>query len=138
MSEIVVAGHTYRVGRLNPLQALHVSRRVAPVIAAMGVSIAALAAGAKLAPEDVAVNLGPVSEVVSNMTDEHVEYVLTVCLSVVLRKQGDKWAPVANGAMPMFQDVGMPEMMRLVVAVLQENLGDFFRGLGDTPQSQSS
>lgn len=143
-TEIEVKGITYSVGKLNALTQFHISRRVAPILASMGISLAALKAGAKISVEDMAVSLGPVSEVLANMSDEHVEYIIATTLAVVRRKQSTDaqgkatWAPVARGAQLMFDDIDMAAMLRLVVAVLQENLANFLRELGEPATSPSS
>ncbi len=144
MEEIEIDGIRYRVGKLDALRQLHVSRRVAPVLASMGISLAALREGATIRPEDMVTSLGPVAEVVSNMSDESVEYILSTCLSVVRRAQAGPgldqvlWAPVARGAQPMFDDIDMPAMLRLVVAVLQQSLANFLRGPAEPATSASS
>lgn len=128
-----INGARYRTnGRLNALQQLHVSRRIAPVLASMGVSLAALRAGASVSADDLAASLGPVSEVMAHMSDEVVEYIVGTCLSVVQREQdmgsGKKgWAPVARDALPLFADVDLMVMVRLVVGVLMENLSGFLQ-----------
>lgn len=139
-----IKGHIYNIGKLDALKQFHVSRRIAPVLASMGITLTALRQGsAKFTPEDFAVSLAPVAEVMSNMNDDTVEYVIATCLAVVQRKQGDvagkaSWAPVATGAQVMFADIDMLVMLRLIVAVLQENLADFLSELPDLGPSASS
>lgn len=138
MSEITIAKNTYRIGKLNALQQFHVARRLAPVLATMGLSLRQLADGSKMSIDDFLPVLGPVTEILAHMTDEDSNYVIFSALSATERKQGDKWGPVVNGVSLMFQDMDLPEMMRLVVEVLKENLGGFLMGLNDDATSQSS
>lgn len=132
MKTIEVNGRTYSIGQLDARAQFHVSRRIAPILASMGISLATLRAGATINLDQLATSLGPVSEVVANMSDETVDYIIATCFSVVSRKQDEvagkaQWAPAARGAQMMFADINMPTMLRIVVAVLQENLMDFLQ-----------
>lgn len=138
MSEITIASNKYRIGKINALQQFHVARRLAPVLAAMGVSLHQLSSGAKVSMDDFMPILGPVTEILSRMSDEDSNYIIFSALAVTERQQGDKWAPVVNGVSLMFQDLDLPAMMRLVVEVLKENLGGFLTGLNDDATSPSS
>lgn len=139
MREIPIKGATYRVGDLDAMGQFHVGRRVLPVLATMGISVASLRKGLTIDAADMAISLGPISEVVSRMDDAHVEYVIGSCLSVVQRKEGKEWAPVAtNGVQILYADIKMDVMLRLVWAVLQENLANFLSEPPETEQSGSS
>ena len=128
-TEIEINGQTYRIGKLNALAQFHVSRRLAPVLAAVGVSLSSLKEGMKADQQDFVTMLEPISQVMAKMTDEETNDVIFTCLAVVSRKQDDRFAPVQNGTQLMFQDIDMPIMLRLVVATLRENLGNFLQEL---------
>lgn len=147
----------YRLGQLNAVQQFHVSRRVAPVVATVGLSLgpetlrkvrAASGPGDLPGVLDVDAILGavgPLAQVLSTMSDEHVDYVLATCLGVVSRKQPnmgprntDLWAPVMVNGNIMFGDIDMPAMVRLCIAVMAHNLGDFWKELPTPPASPSS
>lgn len=138
MSEITIAKQTYRIGKMNALQQFHVARRLAPILATMGLSLRQLADGSKMSIDDFLPVLGPVTEILARMSDEDSNYVIFSALAVSERKQGDKFAPVVVSANLMFQDLDLPAMMRLVVEVLNENLGGFLTGLNDDATSPSS
>lgn len=145
MNTIEVNGETYSIGKLGLFEQLHVSRRVAPLLATMGISLAALRAGAKVDVTDLAMSLGPMAEVMSNMSDETTEYIVVTCLGAVRRKQknpgtldGVLWAPVNNGRNIMFSDIDMPITLRLIAAVLQGSLANFFQEPGAQATSPSS
>lgn len=138
MSEITIAKMNYRIGKLDALQQFHVARRLAPILATMGITLHQLSSGAGMSLEDFMPALGPVSEIMSQMSDADTNYIIFSCLAVTQREQSGKWAPVVNGQSLMFQDLDLPAMMRLVVEVLKENLGDFLKGLGDDANSPSS
>lgn len=129
-TELPLGQDLYQIGRLPALSQFHVTRRVAPILANMGVSVIdSLRTTGELSDEDMVSVMGTAAEVVAKMSDADVEYVIFTCLSVVRKKQEDVWAAVVNGKQFMFQTMDMQLMMRLTVAVLKENLSGFFQPL---------
>lgn len=132
-TEIQLRGHVYRLGRLNAFQQLHVSRKVGPLIPALIPAFLAIGReGVKLeALESLAPMIQPFTDAFASMADADVEYVASVCLSVVQRQQGSTWAPVwsVQGKCLMFDDLDLGSVLPLVVRVITENLGPFISGL---------
>lgn len=149
MSEENIDGHPYRIGRLNARKQWNVVRRLAPVLAA---SAPALQVWASASPppetgpdgqpapgtaapafdlEAAFSAFGPLATAIGDLTDENSDYVINTCLSVVhTNRIGQTWAPVANsGGDLMFQDIHLGTMVKLVLIVLRENLGDFLGAL---------
>jgi hypothetical protein len=65
----------------------------------------------------------------SHVSDSDTEYVIKKCMSVVLRKGTDgrpSKVQAPNGDL-MFDDISLETMLELTVAIIEENLGDFFR-----------
>ncbi len=125
---VEVNGESYRFGRLDAMKQFHVTRRLLPILAEMGMSAGTIAQMRGEASEMGIVGLmGPVMEMISKMPDEDVEYIVRTCLAVVKRQQGEAWAAVqaANGSL-MFADIDMTVMIRLTIEVLKENLDGFF------------
>jgi hypothetical protein len=123
MNDIVeVGGQKYRIGRIDARKQFHVARRLAPLLAGMS------ALGDKSA--GFAALIGPLTDALSGMSDEDVDYVLDVCLGACQRIQPNgQGAPViARGGALMFEDMDMGQMIQLAVKVIQENLGGFFPG----------
>jgi hypothetical protein len=120
MSDIVeVGGQKYRIGRIDARKQFHVARRLAPLLAGMG-SVPDKSAG-------FAAFLGPLTDALSGMSDQDVDYVLDVCLGVCQRMQPNGHpAPVMVRGGLMFEDIDMGQMIQLAVKVIQENLGGFF------------
>lgn len=134
MSQIEVAGQLYRCGKIPALQQFHVVRRLGPALVVAGISVEMLRTGMRMSVDELASMVGPVMEVVSKMRDDDVEYIIFTCLRAVQRKQGDAWAEVVapgTTAGLMFQDIELPQMIRLVMEVLKENLAGFSTGLLD-------
>lgn len=142
--EIVVNDQTYMVGKLNALQQFHVMRRLAPVLAGMGMGVAELKTMSDKTAESAGLLLvlEKVTEVVGQMTDEESNYVIFTCLSMVKRQvPGSGFASIVTSGKPpqlMFDDIDMLAMLRLTVEVVKESLQGFFKGLGDANSSPSS
>lgn len=129
-----IGGKLYRTGRLDALKQLHVSRKLAPAIFALGASASSLKAPVEGTEEvailDIAVGaFEPLAKAISGMEEKDVDYVVHTCLDVCERQDspGGPWAKMraSNGAL-MFQDIGLKELMQVVILVIRENLGDFF------------
>lgn len=129
MITIEIKGQTYQVGRLNALAQFHVSRRLSPLLATLGTSLASLRGGLSLDLSEFLPLLEPITEIMASMPEDSVNYVIFTCLGVVKRQQGEKFASVTTGNHVMFEDIDMPVMIQLVVAVLKENLGNFLMEL---------
>lgn len=139
MMTIEVKGLTYRIGQMDAVSQFHVTRRIGPLLATMGLSLSQLSTGMNLDMDDFAPILGPVTEMMAKMSDEDANYVIFTCLSVVARDQGgSKFAPITSSGHLMFEDIDMPGMLRLVIEVLKSNLGAFLQGLGAEVTSPSS
>jgi hypothetical protein len=122
MNDIVeVGGQKYRIGRIDARKQFHVARRLAPLLAGMS--------GVPDKSAGFAAFLGPLTDALSSMSDEDVDYVLDVCLGVCQRIQPNGHpAPVMVRGGLMFEDIDMGQMIQLAVKVIQENLGGFFPG----------
>lgn len=131
---------TYQIGKLDAMKQFHLVRRLGPVLVIAGVSLDMIRSGMKVDMGDIVAMAGPVMEVMSRMPDDEAEYLVFLCLSVCKMKQGDKWAPLMSpdGKKLMFSNIEMPEMLRVVVEVLKDNLGNFLTGLRAELISQSS
>lgn len=127
MNEIVeVGGQKYRIGRIDARKQFHVARRLAPLLAGMSNAFGGNT-GKTAGFEKFIV---PLTDALSGMSDEDVDYVLDICLGVCQRVQPNgQGAPViARGGGLMFEDIDMGQMIQLAVKVIQENLGGFFPG----------
>ena len=126
--EINLNGQNYRVGRVDAIQQFHVARRLAPIQIRMGVSGAQLAKTAEV--DEVAMMaaiMGPIADMVATMPEADVNYIINMAMNNTMREQGEgKWARVMVSDKMMFADIGVPQLMRLTIAFVQENLGGFF------------
>nr|WP_218950805.1 hypothetical protein [Acinetobacter sp. YH16053] len=140
MEIIPIGGHDYTIGRLNALDQLHVSRKIAPIVPNIMPILTEVAKGdlekviesiesdenAELGGlEPLAKALEPFMEAIAKMPEDDVNYVIHKCLSVVKRNG----SVVCRGESIMFDDLGMNHLLPLTVAVIRTNLGNFIQGL---------
>lgn len=140
MEIIHIGGHDYSIGRLNALDQLHVSRKIAPIIPNIMPILTEVAKGdlekviesiesdenAELGGlEPLAKALEPFMEAIAKMPEDDVNYVIHKCLSVVKRNG----SVVCRGESIMFDDLDMNHLLPLTVAVIRTNLGNFIQGL---------
>ena len=140
MEIIPIGGHDYTIGRLNALDQLHVSRKIAPIIPNIMPILTEVAKGdlekviasietdenAELGGlEPLAKALEPFMEAIAKMPEDDVNYVIYKCLSVVKRNG----SVVCRGESIMFDDLDMNHLLPLTVAVIRTNLGNFIQGL---------
>jgi hypothetical protein len=148
MAEPTINDIRYMTGRMNAFDQLHVARRIAPVLTGLGSVMASLMGGGNQingtvpgGGEDVSnvsfyTSLGPLSEAVSKMSDQDVNYVIRKCLSAVRKYNGERWVPVlsTSGELMFENEMDMSVLLQLTMEVLSENIGPFLRG----PLLQSS
>jgi hypothetical protein len=130
VQEITLGENTYRIGQLNAIAQFHLSRKLAPLLVAA--SPAALAmSGSQVLPADLEALLAPAVDKIAELDDDTAEAVLAATLGVVSRQQGNGWANVwdQNAGVLMFSDIGLETLLRLVYAVIADNLGPFINGL---------
>lgn len=120
--EIVLTSGTYTtVNRLDAFSQLHVARKLSPAMPILEGMVDKRNADKN---KDLLTVL-----MLRQLPDEDAEYVVRRCLSVVSRHSGKTLAPVQSpSGQLMFDDMSLAEMLELTVAVVEENLGDFFRG----------
>lgn len=138
MSEFELNGNTYRLGKLSAMEQFHVSRRIAPIIPTLIPIFVRLSKGGLSSDlSGMGEALGAFADGISGMSDEHSEFVLSTCLAIVRRKNGDTWVPVWSKAHKacMFEDIDLSTMVNLTVRVIRESLEPFIRGLLISQQS---
>lgn len=137
--EITIKNHRYRTGVLDLFEAMEVTRIVGPVYFAMQVGAAGIVKDAP-APEDIDDPLAALNAMFSSAATalakiprEDFAYLMRTCFAVCERESGAGWARLTtpNGAM-MFQDLSSGDGFKLIKAVVQENLADFFPAAPDS------
>ncbi|WP_284118239.1 phage tail assembly chaperone [Acinetobacter seifertii] len=135
-----INGIEYTIGRLNAVDQFHVSRKIAPIVPKLMPIIAEVAKGdlAKVIDslneeengdltelQPLADALSPFMEAIAQMPEDDVNFIIFKCLSVA--KRGG--AVVCRNNAIMFDNLGMNELLPLVIATIRLNLGNFIQGL---------
>lgn len=143
--QITISGKNYTIGRLNALDQLHVSRKIAPIIPSLIPIISEVAKGglskvieSMESGDDVELDnidlseldglstaLAPLMDVIAGMSEADTNLVIHKTLSVVHRDG----AVLCRGESIMFDDLDMMQILPLVVAVIRKNLGNFIQDL---------
>ena len=143
--QITISGKNYTIGRLNALDQLHVSRKIAPIIPSLipiisevakgGLSkvIESMESGDDVELENIDLKeldglsgaLSPLMDVIAGMSEADTNLVIHKCLSVVIRDG----AVLCRCESIMFDDLDMMQILPLVVAVIRKNLGNFIQDL---------
>lgn len=141
MSEITIDGMDFRIGRLPVKQQFHVAKRLLPILGKLSnVSLEVppeLIEQVKAGSEDgrplemakifEGKFLDVLIESISGLSDKDCDFMMATTLSVVTRRQNDRWQVVWNKAAdaPQFADMPLLLLLRLVAEVIRENLADF-------------
>lgn len=133
--EVEIDGRLYRIGRLTPRKAIHIARRLSPFLGAIIPHLKELFSpkngGAPTADDffNRAAAVAPaLAEIISELEDEDVDYILDNCLAAVYLKQEHVlWAPIVSHGVVMFQDLDARTQIELAVEVIKANLSSFMR-----------
>lgn len=122
-----IKGHEYQIGKLNARQQLHLVRKLSPLFA---VTPPLKSGASEQERENHSIGVfKTIAENLSDMKKEDVDYVLTLCLSVVKRLENNQYTFIQSPGTDrlMFPDIDedMDTMIRLVVQVVEVNLGSF-------------
>jgi hypothetical protein len=141
VQELEIGGVNYRTGKLDAFQQFHVFRKLSPILSGLIESFSrarsSVGDGNGSAEESPAANpafwsaVGPVAHAIAEMSQDDSEYILRTCLGTIMRRGtgGGNWARLTTPqGILMFEDLDLGTMLQLAYAVLEDNLGDFFRG----------
>jgi hypothetical protein len=130
--ETNIDGKNYRVDKLPAIPQLHVARKIAPLIPpAIGpfLAINGMKGGIDKNLPNIMSELQPFADALATLPDADAEFVLSTCLGVVRRQNGDQWVPIWRNGQTMFEDMDLGVMLRLTVRVIIDSLGPFIRGV---------
>jgi|ERR1700758_4699879 len=119
MKFVEIEGITYRIGDLTVFDQLNLARRLTPL---------SMVIQGMMTPENAEKDHTiMVILMLSKLSDDDSEYVVSKCLSVVMRQDGKDLAKLQTPqGQLMYQDITMKIMVNLATEVILENLGDFF------------
>ena len=141
---ITVNEHDYDIGKLDARAQLKVMLKLAPVFVSMQPLLVKISERLKearvavdaakgdlpdMAGMDVMGSLEPLLEALGHVPEADIDYIIDMCLSVVKRKdRGDSWAPMMHQGVQMYRDINLPDLLRIVGAVIWHNLSGFTSG----------
>ena len=138
MQELSIGAVNYRTGDLDVFQAYHMSRKLMPFLVGLIESLTRAQSSAAGNGSDVSVtanpafwgSIGPVANAIAEMSQEDSEYILRTCLGTVMRRGegASNWARLTTSqGILMFEDLKLGDALQLMRAVLEDQLGPFFR-----------
>lgn len=153
MIEFDMDGGHYRLEKPNAMQQLHLSRKLAPLLPALAPVVdrmlqelrgknsgefAKVIEGKLL---DLAQLAQPFADQLANMKDEDAEYVFDLCLGCTWVQHDGNWIKfwVKGAKMPSVKELNDPSIMiKLVLRVIRESLGNFITGFATNVQEPAS
>jgi len=131
MLSFEVSGKNYSADKLDAMKQFHIVRRMAPIVAGLLPTGVALKDMNTFLQKEVSSVLPGLAEALSKLKDEDAEFVLYGLLSVVKQEQpnGLGWAPVVKGSSLMFQNITMPDLIKIAFKAGQYNFQDFLTAL---------
>jgi tail assembly chaperone len=135
--ELEVDGRRFRLEKPNAMEQLHLTRKLAPLLPALAPVIDRvredLQKGMKV-DEDLTA-LAELSQGFADqlaaMKNEDAEYVFDICLSALMVEHNGNWVNfwAKQAKMPMVKELNDAALLlRLVLRVLRETLGNFISG----------
>lgn len=116
--EVTLKGNRYRIGKLGAFDQLKVARKLAHTAVLIGTLAKAEAAESDTSMLTLLI--------LSHLSDEDSELVMSTCLGAVMRMGDAGAAKVWSAGGVMFSDIEMMDMLKLTADTIVENLGSFF------------
>ena len=132
--EFTLNGAQYRAAKLDTFKQLHLSRKIAPVIPTLipvFIGLSKNQGNLAASMDKLAILLQPFADGLAELSDENSEYMMTTCLSVVKRLQGETWVPIWSQSQKvcMFDDIELGGLIEICIMVIKDSLGSFIQGL---------
>jgi len=126
-----VSGKKYSADKLDAMKQFHIVRKLGPIIAGLLPAGVAMKDMSAFLEKETASVLPGIAEALARLKDEDADFILYGLLSVVKQEQpnGLGWAPVSSGNQMMYQNISMPDMLKIAFQSGQHNFRDFFSAL---------
>ncbi|ERK09967.1 putative bacteriophage protein [Serratia fonticola AU-AP2C] len=135
--EFEINNQQYRATKLNVFDQLKVSRKLLPVLSGLLGEIKVikqLKTGQITIEDALKTALPAVAQTLSDLSEEDSNAIIHPCLSVVLRQQGNTYAPIFSNGQLMFDDIDLMGMLQIVARVVGDSLGNFLGELQEKAQ----
>ena len=124
MKQLTIGDRTYQVGRLNVFKQLKIGRRLSPLQLQF---INSAVPGESELNIDRNLFAAGVAATLMQLPDVDFELITNECLNVVQVQQEKGWADLKSlSGVLMFDDIDPTTILKLTLAVIEENLGSFF------------
>jgi hypothetical protein len=146
---VEINGVTYSVGRLDVRKQLHVARRLAPMVGAMGGVLRHVYESGMFKIGEGKFDLDSLTEdsqksviiagletietsaplfanAIAKMSDADADFIIDSCLAVCKRQQGKLWSPVFTNGVIMFDDMELDGIVQLTWYVCKQHVMSFF------------
>lgn len=120
MIDFDIDDEKFRSDKLPAKMQMKLIKRLAPIIG----HVAAFQGRKMELPEMVQT----LADALSKLSDDDLDYVVDACLAVTRKEVSGRWVEIYNkvAKKPMFEDMSLPTMMKIVQQVLGDNLGNFW------------
>lgn len=137
--ELEIGGIQYVTRKLKSKQQRNVARRLAPLLlSAKGLLQKMFGNQEEGTVDELFAALQPLAKALSTMTDEDSDYVFDTCLACVSRQVTGGWQAILAGGELRYEDIGLPDQIKLTLAVIKDSMGDFTSALpGNSADSPS-
>ncbi len=127
--DFTLGEQTYRIGRLNAFNQLYLVQRLLPFFGKL----------AETADGKTEQSISRITAAFAALSDEDSEFIITICLEAVRRKQpGGRWIP-ALADTTFMAGLGMNAMLILAEQVIRKNLWTFFQRIAKgSPESSTT
>lgn len=136
--EFEIKGQKYRVNKLNVFDQLKVSRKLLPILSGLVSEIRVitqLKTGQITIENALKTALPVMAQTLSDMSEDDSNAILHPCLSVVSRRQGDRYSPIFSNGQLMFDDIDLISMLQIAARVVGDSLGNFLGELQGDEQA---
>ena len=120
-NEIELDGKLYKIQSMNVFTQFHVARRLAALAPAILMYLQT-----PIEDRNNLVLFYSMTDAFASMSETDVNYILTNCLNTVFRKQDSGWAKIQTDTGLMFNDITMPDMLKLTWEVIMKDIASFF------------
>lgn len=136
--ELEIGDHKYVTSKLKAKPQRNVARRLAPLLLSSKDLLKEMFDQSKSSSvDDLFASMQPLVQAIGAMSDEDSDYIFDTCLACVKRQVTGGWQAVMAGGELRYEDIGLPDQIKLTIAVIKDSLGDFTSALpgisSDTP-----
>lgn len=129
MADIKIGDHTFRIGRLNAFDQLHVARRIAPLVHSavfaagpLNEALVAFAKGDEKKSDEAMVRAfmqsAPFLQALAQLPDSDVDFVIKKVMSVSMIEIGGHFTPCMQGGEVMVDNLSLTDLLALTVQCL--------------------